>query len=158
MGPVVLVRPMLPSDAADVLAVQRAAFTIEAELYGDPGLPPLLESHANLNSWLDAGGIGFIAASDGRLVGSIRIESDGDCVLISRLSVAPDCQRKGVGEALLRHAESATPAVTARLFTGHLSAGNLRLYARLGYTEERRQQVDAKVTLVHLRKDLRPSD
>ena len=153
-----LVRPMRTGDAAGVLAVQLAAFTIESELYDDPELPPLLEPHADLNHWLDAGGLGFVAEADGRLVGSIRIELDGDVVLISRLSVAPEYQRRGIGEALLRHAESVTPAVTARLFTGHLSAANLRLYARLGYTEERRQPVDAKVTLVHLRKDLRPSD
>jgi hypothetical protein len=45
---------------------------------------------------------------------------------------------------------------TAALFTGHRSAGNLRLYLRAGYTEQRRQPVDDVLTFVHLRKDLLP--
>ncbi len=38
------------------------------------------------------------------------------------------------------------------LFTGHLSAANLRLYERLGYVEVRREQLHPGVLLVHLEK------
>jgi hypothetical protein len=44
---------------------------------------------------------------------------------------------------------------TAAPFTGHRSAGNLRLYARAGYVEQRREPVDERLTLVHLAKSLR---
>ncbi len=44
---------------------------------------------------------------------------------------------------------------TASLFTGHRSAGNLRLYARAGYVEQRREPVDEGLTLVHVAKSLR---
>ena len=55
---------------------------------------------------------------------------------------------------LLARAEDVAQATEALLFTGHLSASNLRLYARAGYVEQRRSPVDERVTLVHLRKSL----
>lgn len=44
----------------------------------------------------------------------------------------------------------------AALFTGHLSAANLRLYGRRGYVEERREELRPGVILVHLAKPLAP--
>jgi len=44
-----------------------------------------------------------------------------------------------------------------RLFTGERSAGNLRLYAQLGYTETARQPTAAGYSLVHLSKERTPS-
>ena len=135
------------------LAVQRAAFTVETSLYEDPDLPPLRESEADIVADL-ASSTWFVALLDGRLVGSVRVRSEGRSLHIGRLSVAPEAQRRGIGAALLTLAESAAPADEAVLFTGHLSAGNLRLYARAGYVEERRERVDDAVVLVHLRKEL----
>ncbi len=45
----VMVRPMVAGDADAVLSVQRAAFTVEAQLYDDPSLPPLQESPEQLH-------------------------------------------------------------------------------------------------------------
>ncbi len=146
-------RPLLAADVRAALAVQRAAFAVEARLYGDPELPPLQESEAEFVAGL-GGAVGFVAVLDGRLVGSVRVRTAGRSLHIARLSVAPDVQGRGIGAALLARAEAAAPADEALLFTGHLSAGNLRLYARAGYVEERRQRVDDAVVLVHLRKDL----
>ena len=140
-------------DVPAALAVQRAAFTVEASLYEDPDLPPLRESEADLVADL-ASSRWFVALLDGRLVGSVRVRPEGRSLHIARLSVAPEAQRRGIGAALLTLAETAAPADEAVLFTGHLSAGNLRLYARAGYVEERRERVDDAVVLVHLRKDL----
>ncbi len=140
-------------DVPAALAVQRAAFTVEASLYEDPDLPPLRESEADIVADL-ASSTWFVALLDGRLVGSVRVRSEGRSLHIGRLSVAPEAQRRGIGAALLTLAETAAPADEAVLFTGHLSAGNLRLYARAGYVEERRERVDDAVVLVHLRKEL----
>jgi len=123
----VVVRPMEAGDVDAVLAVQRAAFTIEAQLYDDPSLPPLQESREQLVADLDSSH-GLVALDGDRLVGSVRVRVDGTSLHIARLSVA--------------------------LFTGHLSASNLRLYARAGYVEQRRVRVDERVTLVYLRKHL----
>ena len=146
-------RPMLPEDADDVLAVQVAAFGIEARLYGDPVLPPLVETAAELVTDL-AAGAGFVALLGDRLVGSVRVRQADGRLHIARLSVAPDQQGRGIGTALLSLAEKTAPAGDAELFTGHLSAGNLRLYERAGYVLDRRVRVDDHVTLVYLRKPL----
>ncbi len=146
-------RPLVAGDVSAALAVQRAAFTVEARLYGDPDLPPLKEGEAEFLADLVSSS-GFVAVLDGRLVGSVRVRRDGRRLHIARLSVAPDAQRRGIGAALLARAEAAAPADEALLYTGHLSTGNLRLYARAGYVEERRERVDDAVVLVYLRKDL----
>ena len=44
-----------------------------------------------------------------------------------------------------------------RLFTGEHSAGNLRLYARLGYRESCRRLTPAGYRLVHLTKNRQAS-
>lgn len=146
-------RRMHPEDAGEVLTVQLAAFVIEAQLYGDPRLPPLVETVPAIV--VDLGeSVGFVAVAGGRLVGSVRIRPAGRALHIGRLAVAPDMQGRGIGAELLALAETAAPAEEALLFTGHLSEGNLRLYRRAGYVEQRRVRIDETVTLVHLRKQL----
>jgi GNAT superfamily N-acetyltransferase len=144
---------MVAGDLDAVLAVQRAAFTIEAQLYDDPSLPPLHESREQLVADLD-GGHGLVALDGDRVVGSVRARVEGTSLHIARLSVAPDQWGGGLGSLLLARAESVAEAEEALLFTGHLSASNLRLYARAGYVEQRRVRVDERVTLVYLRKQL----
>jgi predicted N-acetyltransferase YhbS len=149
----VVVRPMVAGDVDAVLTVQRAAFTVEARLYDDPSLPPLQESREQLIADLDRSR-GLVALDGDLVVGSVRIRVEGTSLHIARLSVAPDQQGRGLGTLLLARAESVAGAEEALLFTGHLSASNLRLYARAGYVEQRRVRVDDRVTLVHLRKQL----
>ena len=149
----VTVRPMVAGDVDAVLSVQRAAFTVEAQLYDDPSLPPLQESRDQLIADLDRSR-GLVALDGDRVVGSVRVRMEGASLHIARLSVAPDQQGRGLGALLLARAESVAAAEEALLFTGHLSASNLRLYARAGYVEQRRVRVDERVTLVYLRKQL----
>ena len=149
----VVVRPMVVGDVDAVLAVQRAAFSIEAQLYDDPSLPPLRESREQLVNELDSS-LGLVALDGVSVVGSVRVRVEGRSLHIARLSVAPDQQGRGLGALLLSRAESVAEASEALLFTGHLSASNLRLYARAGYVEQRRVRVDERVTLVYLRKQL----
>jgi len=144
---------MVAGDVDAVLSVQRAAFTVEAQLYDDQSLPPLLESRDQLIADLDRSH-GFVALDGDRVVGSVRVRMEGTSLHIARLSVAPDQQGRGLGTLLLARAESVAAAEEALLFTGHLSASNLRLYARAGYVEQRRVRVDERVTLVYLRKQL----
>jgi predicted N-acetyltransferase YhbS len=128
----------------------------EAQLYGDPRLPALVETLEALRTEL-ATDAGLGLRTHGRLVGAVRRRQDGDQLHVGRLAVAPDLQGRGLGSRLLAAVEDTTTAATARLFTGHLSAGNLRLYARHGYVEERRERVHDRLTLVHLAKPLRTS-
>ena len=131
----VKVRPMVSADAGEVLTVQLAAFVIEAQLYGDVFLPPLVESVGQVRADLERC-LGLVSVVGTRVVGSVRV------------------QVHGVGALLLASAEQLTGAAEALLFTGHRSQSNLRLYARAGYVEQQRVVVDDRVTLVHLRKQL----
>jgi ribosomal protein S18 acetylase RimI-like enzyme len=152
----VVLRPMAAADIGGVLDVQRAAFTIEAQLYDDPRLPPLREEADAVLADLGTG-FGYVAVMDGELVGSIRVHLEGRSLHIARLAVAPAAQGRGIGTALLALAETAADADEALLFTGHLSVGNLRLYERAGYREQHRRPVSDLVTLVYLRKPLAPA-
>ncbi len=151
----VVLRAMVPGDALQVLAVQRAAFAREAELYAGAHLPPLLETAAELAVDLETSA-GFVAVIGSSVVGSVRVRVQDGRAHVARLAVAPGLQGRGIGAALLALAERAAPAATeAVLFTGSLSEGNLRLYARAGYVETGREQAADGITLVHLRKPLR---
>ncbi len=153
MALALVVRPMVVGDVDAVLDVQRAAFAIEAQLYDEPALPPLQESRDQVAADLEKG-LGLVAIEGDRLVGSVRVRVDGASLHIARLSVVPDQQGRGLGALLLAQAEKVAQAEEALLFTGHLSASNLRLYARAGYVEQRRVRLDERVTLVYLRKQL----
>lgn len=139
-------------DAGEILTLQRAAYVTEAQLYGDPFLPPLVETLEQIRKVIETGLV--LKATEGaRLVGAIRGRMSGSICRVGRLVVAPDRQRQGIGTALLGALHDAVPEASAfDLFTGHLSEGNLRLYRRLGYRETHRERVHDHMTLVHLRR------
>ena len=152
---VLAIAPVRPEDGGELLTLQRAAFVTEAQLYGDPMLPALVETLPDLLVAVQAGPA-LTARDDGRLVGAVRTRVADGVLHVGRLVVAPDQQGRGIGRSLLAEVEQAAGAAvrSAALFTGHRSAGNLRLYARAGYVEQRRERVDDVLTLVHLAKPL----
>ncbi|GAA3394386.1 GNAT family N-acetyltransferase [Cryptosporangium minutisporangium] len=145
--------PVAAADAGELLTLQRAAYVTEARLYGDPNLPPLVQTLAELESEL-AGSLALKAVAGHRIVGAVRARVEDGTVHVGRLTVAPDQQGRGVGSRLLDAIEQASGVAAAALFTGHLSEGNLRLYIRHGYVETHRTALRPGVDLVHLRKDL----
>lgn len=142
-----------PDDAGEILTVQRAAYVGEAQLYGDPFIPPLVESAEQVRRAVETG-IVLVARRERRIVGAVRGRMSAATCLVGRLVVAPDAQGRGVGGALLAalHDEAAS-ALVFDLSTGHLSEGNLRLYRRHGYRETRRERMSDHLTLVHLRRE-----
>lgn len=154
--------PLGARDAGEVLTLQRAAYVTEAQAHADLHLPALLQSLADLTAELDDPRVLALGCRDatGRLVAAVRArvpEPDGAVAEIGRLAVVPDRQGGGLGTGLLAAVEDRLPdSVTEfRLFTGERSAGNLRLYARLGYTETGREPLPAGYSLVHLSKPRR---
>jgi GNAT superfamily N-acetyltransferase len=143
-----------PEEAGEILTVQRAAYVSEAQLYGDPFLPPLVESVDQIRRAVETATV-LVARDGGRIVGAVRGRLSGTTCMVGRLVVAPDAQGRGVGGTLLEalHDEMVS-ALAFDLFTGHLSEGNLRLYRRHGYRETRRERMSDHVTLVHLRRQL----
>ncbi|MCW2939933.1 MAG: GCN5-related N-acetyltransferase [Actinomycetia bacterium] len=145
-----------PGDAGELLTAQRAAYLAEAQLYGDPFIPPLVESLEQIRKVMSTDAVVLKAMHGPRLVGAVRAQFSDHTCLIGRLVVVPDQQGLGIGTSLMRAVEQAITgrAESCVLFTGHLSAGNLRLYRRLGFTETHRERVAAHLTLVHMRKKL----
>ncbi|TMR98195.1 GNAT family N-acetyltransferase [Nonomuraea basaltis] len=142
------------ADAGEILTVQRAAYVSEAQLYGDPYIPPLIESLEQLRKVVETAVV-LKALDGGRIVGAVRGRLSGTTCLVGRLVVAPDRQGQGLGTALLGALHEQVPEATAfDLFTGHLSEVNLRLYRRLGYRETHRERMDDHLMMVHLRRQL----
>lgn len=146
-------------DAGEILTVQRAAYVAEAQLYGDPFIPPLVESFEQLRKVLAGDAVVLKALLGPRLVGAVRAQFSERTCLIGRLVVVPDLQGQGIGRRLMHALEDevAGRVDSIVLFTGHLSDGNLRLYRRMGYSETHRERVAAHLTLVHMRKPLVPT-
>ncbi len=152
----VVVRPITPVDAGEVLTLQRAAFVQEALIYGTPHMPPLTQTLEEVEAELQQND-GCVAHLGPRMVGAVRARRDGDLLLIGRLAIAPDMQGRGIGSRLLAAVEGAAReagAVEAELFTGSLSEANLRLYERECYVETERVDGDDGIQQVFLRKRL----
>ncbi len=147
----VLIERATTADAGEILTVQRAAYVSEAQLYGDPYIPALIESLEQVRKVIE-GAVVLKALDAGRVIGAVRGQVSGTTCLVGRLVVAPDHQGRGIGTALLTALHEAVPEAEAfDLFTGHLSEANLKLYRRLGYRETSRERMDDHLTLIHLR-------
>ena len=128
------VRGAEPSDAGELLTLQRACWL--QEQWDNPGvdIPALGESLADVQAWLGRDTV-LVARAGGRMVGAVRGSRHEDTWEIGRLMVAPDLQGQGLGRRLLEAMEAAAPpGVTSyALFTGAGSARNQRMYKKAGY-------------------------
>ncbi|WBQ04768.1 GNAT family N-acetyltransferase [Kribbella sp. CA-293567] len=140
--------------AERVLAVQRLAYAVEAELIGFDGIPPLHEDLAALRSstehWLGR-------YSDGELVAAVAYElPDADTVDISRLVVDPAQARRGHGRALLDHLDELEPRATSLVSTGTANVPATTLYLARGYTATGQVEIAPGVTITNFRRTRRP--
>jgi GNAT superfamily N-acetyltransferase len=140
-------------DAAAILELQKLAYQSEARLYEDWTLPPLTQTLDSLRAEF-ADSVILKAVADGRIVASVRARRVDGAWHIGRLVVHPRFQGMGLGTRLMRHIERESKETRQfRLFTGHRSAGNIRLYERLGYVRSREEVVSPAVTLVFMEKN-----
>ncbi|MCW2759098.1 MAG: trmD [Nocardioidaceae bacterium] len=123
-----------PADAGEVLTLQLACWVQEARDNPSVVIPALQESLADVQAWLATDTV-FVARSAGRLVGSVRARLREKTWDVGRLMVAPDLQGRGLGRSLLSQIEGEAPddATGFELFTGALSARNIKAYKRAGY-------------------------
>jgi len=139
-------------DAAEILDLQKLAYRSEAQLYDDWTLPPLtqtLESYAR-RDFARGGAQGGARRADRRLRARAR---ERRRLPVGRLVVRPQLQGRGIGTQLMEQIEREFPQ-TRRLscFTGARSAGNIRLYERLGYVRAREKVLSPAITLVFMEK------
>jgi ribosomal protein S18 acetylase RimI-like enzyme len=145
------VRPASAADAPRLAEIARAAYGRYVERIGGPPRP-MVDNYAEL---VDRGDV--VVAEDGdRVVGLVLLESTEQGFLIDNLAVDPDRQGRGIGRALLAHAEDQARRAghdSLYLYTHELMSENLKLYARLGYEEYDRRD-HGGTTLVYMRKQL----
>ncbi|MET9400984.1 GNAT family N-acetyltransferase [Kitasatospora sp. NPDC002965] len=156
MGMTVIISTAEAEDAEQILKLQYLGYQTEAELYGDWAIEPLTQSLESLRAELTEQHF-LVARLGGEIVGTVRGRVGPDGVgRIGRLVVHPRMQRHGLGGRLLEaleHRLAEDGAVSSyRLFTGHRSLGNLRLYARQGYRQTTVEQISGRLSLVHLEK------
>jgi ribosomal protein S18 acetylase RimI-like enzyme len=157
MGMSVTISTADDSDAEKILKLQYLCYQGEAELYGDYTIEPLTQTLGQLQAELSEGVV-LVARLGPEVVGSVRgaVDDDGTA-RIGKLIVHPRLQRHGLGGRLLaalevRLAEEAE-AKRYRLFTGHRSQVNLRMYRKLGYEQVgAAEPVTRRLSLVHMEK------
>lgn len=136
-----------PVVAMAIVALQRKAYKVEADMLGYPDLPPLKETPADIMGSTDNfSGI----ASRGTLAAVISTEDTGDSTLISRLCVAPDCTRRGYGLRLVRHVLDLARG-TVMVSTAQANVPALGLYRKLGFETCREWDTQDGLALVTLR-------
>jgi len=113
-----------------VLAVQHAAYEVEAELIGYPQLPPLHETLEALQATPEEL---WLCEEGGELCGAVGLEQHPDELVIARLFVAPAFFRRGVGSALVAQALARADGRPVRVGTGARNLPALALYERFGF-------------------------
>jgi ribosomal protein S18 acetylase RimI-like enzyme len=97
-----------------------------------------------------------VAEGDGVVVGLMVLQPHRDHVLVENLAVDPSSQGRGVGRALLRHAEDRAIRLGVhelRLFTHVAMTENRAFYARRGFRETDRR-IDSGIERVFFAKRL----
>ena len=139
-------------DAQEILALQKLAYTSEAEIYNDFAIPPLHQTLEEIKAeFADQRFLKF--SEKGRIAGSVRAYvKEGTCY-IGKLIVLPECHNQGIGTKLLEEIENDFDYVTRyELFTGHKSEKNLHYYEKNGYRIFRRQKFTDDLTIVFMEK------
>jgi ribosomal protein S18 acetylase RimI-like enzyme len=156
MGMSVTISVATEQAAEQIFKLQYLCFQSEAALYGNYRIDPLVQSLDSVRRELATDCV-FVARLGEEVVGSVRgkVGEDG-AAAIGKLCVHPRLQGHGIGARLLRAAEAALVeergATKFRLFTGHRSEGNLRLYRRVGYETVGRSKGADGVEMIVLEK------
>jgi putative acetyltransferase len=129
----VLIRPELLGDVEDIRAVHAAAFH-RPDSADDPREAWLVDELRASDAWMDR--LSLVAVEGGAVVGHVActravIEPGQHPVLgLAPLGVRPDCQGRGIGQALVRAVVSAADALGEPLVA---LVGSPDYYARFGF-------------------------
>jgi ribosomal protein S18 acetylase RimI-like enzyme len=87
-------------------------------------------------------GLVDVIEDDGEVLGLVVLIDEGDALLVENVAVRPSAQGRGVGRALLAHADSTAARLgrdELRLYTHSQMTENIALYTRLGWHETERR-------------------
>ncbi|MFD7666276.1 GNAT family N-acetyltransferase [Streptomyces sp. NPDC059788] len=157
MGMSVTISAATDQDAEQILKLQYLCYQPEAALYDDYSIEPLTQTLDDLRAELSDACV-VVARLGTEVVGAVRgtVDADGTAA-IDKLVVHPRMQHHGLGGRLLAAVEerlsTERSAKRYRLFAGHRSEGNLRLYRSRGYTPVGTEQLSSRLSLVTLEKE-----
>jgi ribosomal protein S18 acetylase RimI-like enzyme len=146
-------RRALPADAEAVRALTRQAYARWVPVIGREPKPMQADYDRAVREHLID-----LAYEDGMLAGLIETIEQSDHLLIENVAVSPAFQGRGIGRALLVHAERLAAARgfgLVRLYTNQRFAENVMLYQRLGYRIDREEEAGPLGIAVHMSKPVR---
>lgn len=129
-----------------VAALYRAAYTVEAELIGASRFPPRETRSRDL---VGRGSRFAGVVSRGQPVAVIELESNSSGTLIAALVVDPGFFRRGLGRALVEHAQSTEPDPIL-VSTAERNTPALKLYESMGFERLTRRRKIENIDLVSL--------
>jgi N-acetylglutamate synthase-like GNAT family acetyltransferase len=135
-------RPARPEDAPRLRELVRRAYGKYVERMGrEPR--PMTQDYGEVIADLDVA----VAEREGQIVGMVALEYDEEeqGFMLDNVAVDPAHHGKGVGRALLEHAEREARRhghEEILLYTHSTMSENLALYARIGYAEYERRPID----------------
>ena len=139
-------------ETAELLALQKAAYTVEAELIGSSEIPPLKDT---LRDLMRCGETFYGCFEKGRLVGAISYKCEGRVLDVHRLVVHPDHFCKGIGRSLVLYLENAErTAGKIVVSTGTKNYPAKKLYLGLGFREAAEAEVAPAVHISFFEKEL----
>jgi ribosomal protein S18 acetylase RimI-like enzyme len=157
-----VIRAVDPADletAESLVAIQRAAYAVEARLIGVASLPPMTESAAELG----ASGLSVLTSvtdrtrgGEGPVAAFVAYVVEGDTVDVHRLVVDPRAFRQGHASRLLDALERTHPQAR-RILVGTAAANvpAMALYARRGFVPIAERDVGGGLRWVQLERALR---
>jgi len=149
MSETVELRRAVAEDAAAIRELTREAYAKWIPVIGREPLPMIADyEQAVLRHRFD------LLYAGGTLAALIETVAQADHLLVENVAVAPRFQRRGFGRRLLAHAEevaSSSGLGEVRLYTNPRFAGNVALYASLGYRVDREEEFRGGV-VVHMSK------
>ncbi|SDC16213.1 Acetyltransferase (GNAT) domain-containing protein [Geodermatophilus telluris] len=125
--------------AVRLLALQRAAYAVEARLIGDDRIPALHEDLAALRG----AGLSWLVADDGSgtVTGAVGWRVTAHGLDVDRLVVDPAHAREGTGRALLAAVLAEAAGIPVTVSTGRANTPARRLYAGAGFRETAEREV-----------------
>jgi ribosomal protein S18 acetylase RimI-like enzyme len=139
-------------DLKAILELQYLAFQSQAKLLGNYEIPPLRQTLDEVRAEYRKGVILKAVDDGGAIVGSVRGYAENGTTYVSKAMVRPELQGGGIGTRLLNEIERSLPSPRYELYTSPMSAGNLALYERLGYSRFREAEVAPGLVMVYLQK------
>jgi len=144
-------RPATPEDADAIAALVQAAYAKWVPIIGRKPRPMEADYQHAVRENVFA-----LLEEEGRLVALIELSPAADHLLIVNVAVSEAAQGRGIGSALLAHAEDEARKrglPEMRLYTNALMAANRALYERRGYTTYLEEPFPGG-TAIHMRKAL----